>query len=66
MNSEKSLTVPDLLKLLGIESLPGGNLLEAFAIDSATKLIAEHGEDWVREERVRLVQELEYITQKNS
>jgi hypothetical protein len=64
MNGGNRLTVPYLLKLLEIDSLPGGKLLEAFALDSAARLIAEHGEDWIRKQRVRLVQELEYITQK--
>jgi len=65
MNSENKLTVPYLLKLLEIDALPGGKLLEEFALDSATRLIAEHGEDWIKEQRVRLVQELEYIIQKH-
>jgi len=64
LNSEKKLTISHLLELLEIDLLPGGTLLEEFALDSAGRLIAEHGEEWIREQRVRLVQELEYIIQK--
>ena len=64
MNDENKLTVPYLLKLLEIDSLPGGQLLETFVLRSATGLINEHGEEWIREQRSRLVEELEFITKE--
>jgi len=64
MNDENKLTLPYLLQLLEIDSLPGGQLLETFVLRSATGLINEHGEDWIREQRSRLVEELEFITKE--
>jgi len=64
MNDENKLTLPYLLKLLEIDSLPGGQLLETFVLRSAAGLIEEHSEDWIREHRVRLVEELEFITKE--
>ncbi|WP_094606920.1 hypothetical protein SPSIL_047610 [Sporomusa silvacetica DSM 10669] len=64
MNDENKLTLSYLLQLLEIDSLPGGQLLETFVLRSAAGLIQEHGEDWIREQRGRLVEELEFITKE--
>ncbi|SDF23537.1 hypothetical protein [Sporomusa acidovorans] len=66
MGGKNKITLPRLLELLEIEELPGGRLLEAFVLSTATRLIEEHGEDWIREQRVRLVEELEYIIKQNT
>jgi hypothetical protein len=64
MNDETELTLPYLLDLLEIDSLPGGQMLETFVLRSAAGLIREHGVDWIKEQRKRLVEELEFITKE--
>lgn len=60
-SQQTPLTLEHALSLLNLTELPGGNYLEAFFLKSTARLIAQNGEDWVRGNRVRLVEELEIL-----
>lgn len=57
MENRTALTRERALELLGVQTVPGGeeNCLEF--LNGIRWLIAKYGEEWVREHRVRLVEE---------
>lgn len=55
------MTLERALALHGLKEVPGGKDQEAFLVQSTAELVAQHGEDWIREHRHRLVTELEYL-----
>jgi hypothetical protein len=55
------MTLEYVLELLDLKEAPGGKGQEAFLVQSTAELVAQHGEDWIREHRHRLVTELEYL-----
>ncbi|MBN1548481.1 MAG: hypothetical protein JW902_17660 [Syntrophaceae bacterium] len=63
---ENPLTFDDVLKLLEVEELPFMDTLElkAFAATSAASLLKRYSPEWFKENRVRLIQELELISQE--
>lgn len=58
---ETLMTLERALNLLGIEGAPGGKDQEAFIVRGMTKLVARHGEEWIKQNRRRLVDELYYL-----
>jgi hypothetical protein len=55
------MTLGRVLGLLDLKEVPGGKDQEAFLVQATAELVAQHGEDWNREHRHRLVSELEYL-----
>lgn len=58
---ETPMTLEHALKLLGLEEAPGGKDQEGFLVQSTARMAAEHGEEWIKRSRRRLVNELEYL-----
>ena len=55
------MTLERALALLDLKEAPGGKDQEAFLLQATAELAAQHGEDWIREHRHRLVSKLEYL-----
>ena len=55
------LTLEHALKLLGVKTVPGGPENSGLMIGGMKSFIDRYGEDWVRKNRVRLVEELELL-----
>ncbi|MDI6872064.1 MAG: hypothetical protein QME79_12120 [Bacillota bacterium] len=55
----KRLTLQDALRLHDLESVP--KPMERFFLQSTQKLVDEYGEDWIRQNRGRLRDELEFL-----
>ena len=59
------LTWNDVLRLLGVQDLPYWNQKypdrQAYLIHSTQNLLARHGEEWLRQNRERLLREIDYL-----
>jgi hypothetical protein len=60
---ELPLTLEDALSLLEVKEVPGGPELSGLMIGGLQSFIERHGVDWVRQHRVRLVEELELLAE---
>ncbi len=54
-------TFADVLKLLEIESLDVDQWVKDHAVESSKRLIKRYGKEWMTQNRVRLIEELEYL-----
>jgi len=54
-------TFEDVLKLHGVERLEVDPWVQDLAINSTNKLLQEYGPEWISQNRVRLIEELELI-----
>lgn len=56
-------TFADVLKALGLTELNVDQRTQTLAIRGTSRMIKEYGLGWIRENRVRLVEELELINE---
>ena len=63
MSPDLPMTRERALELLGVKDVPGGEENYGLMIGGLQRLISTYNEDWVRENRVRLVEELEQIAE---
>ena len=61
---ETRLTYEDVLNLHGVKSLPFLDTpeLRAFAVRGTRDILSRHNPEWIKKHRVRLIEELEYIS----
>jgi hypothetical protein len=57
----KEMTLEDVLNLMEVDSLPVPEEEIPWVIESTKQLVERNGEEWVRENRGRLLAELEFI-----
>lgn len=62
---EIQLTYEYVLRLLNVESLPFLNTpeLKLFAVRGTRSILQRHPPEWIKEHRVRLIEELEQISE---
>ncbi|MBC8178649.1 MAG: hypothetical protein H8E19_14695 [Deltaproteobacteria bacterium] len=60
---KEALTYEDVLTLHGVDELPFIDTedMKRFAIRGTQNLLARNGAEWIKEHRVRLIEELELI-----
>jgi len=64
IKDDKPVDLARTLELLGVDALPApGESMEGFAISGMSKMLDLYGEDWVKQHRKRLYQELEFLEQ---
>lgn len=57
------LTLEYALALLQLKELPGGKDQEEFFLEAMQDLIVQNGEEWIRKNRGRLVEELKMLAE---
>ncbi|MFC1877706.1 hypothetical protein ACFL2E_10625 [Thermodesulfobacteriota bacterium] len=62
---ETRLTFDSVLRLHGVKELPFLDTpeLQNFAIEGTEDLLSRHGPEWIKQHRVRLIEELELISE---
>ena len=59
--TETPLTLEHALDLLGLQSVPGGTENSGLLLSGLEPLVKRYGEDWVRQNKRRLVEEFEIL-----
>lgn len=57
----QGVSLQEALDLLGLKEVPGGEADAALIFSGMNRLIRTYGVDWVKANRVRLVEELEIL-----
>ena len=60
-NAHETLSLKEALDLLGLKEVPGGEADAGLILSGTNRLIRTYGVDWVKANRVRLVEELEIL-----
>ncbi len=54
-------TFADVLKLLNVDKLEVDEAIQDLAVQGTNRMLKRYGPEWMRENKVRLVQELELL-----
>lgn len=60
---QDSLSLEEALALLGLKDVPGGEADEGLILSGTNQLMREYGVDWIKANRVRLVEELQILAE---
>jgi hypothetical protein len=60
---QDSLSLEEALALLGLKDVPGGEADEGLILSGTNQLMRKYGVDWIKANRVRLVEELQILAE---